>query len=121
LDNEKPILDISGDKSLALWASKKLSLFVIFKFSGDSGGSTPCVVIDEFSPSVLRLSWPLEPSGKVRGELIISLQSASRIISDIDVPELVSGSDFIDPNEAFVLITLPSGDRFWLAEMSRSN
>ena len=87
---------------------------MIFKFSGESGGSTPCV-IDEFSPEVLRLKWSLEPSDTVRGELVISLQGASRIVSDIDVPALVSGSNLIDPNEAFVLVTLPSGDRYWLA------
>lgn len=108
--------DTSGDKSLALWASKKFSLFLIFKLSGNSGGSTVCV-IDEFSSDVLRLSWPGETELTRRGTFIISLQGASRTISEIDATELVSGSDFIDPNERFVRITLPSGDRFWFAMM----
>lgn len=120
MDNAKPALDTSGDKELALWTANRASVFVIFKLSGESGGSTPCV-IDEFSPEVLRLKWSLEPSDTVKGELVISLQGASRIVSDIDVTALVSGSNLIDPNEAFVLVTLPSGDRYWLAMMRPSD
>jgi hypothetical protein len=119
MDTVKLAPDTSGDKKLALWAANKVSVFVIFKLSGESGGSTPCV-IDEFSPEVLRLKWSLEPSDTVRGELVISLQGASRIVSDIDVRALVSGSNLIDPNEAFVLVTVPSGDRYWLAMMRPS-
>ncbi len=117
MSNDRQTLNTSGDKSLALWAEKKCSLFVIFKFPGNSGGSTSCV-IDEFSPAVLRLSWTGETELHRRGELIISIQGASRIITAIDAPALVSGTDFIDPNEPFVLVTLPSGDRYWLV-MSR--
>jgi len=109
----------SGDKSLALWASKKFSLFLIFKLSGNSGGSTVCV-IEDFSSEVLRLSWAGETELNCRGVFILSLQGASRTISDIEVPDLISGSDFIDPNEPFVKITLPSGDRFWLVMMRPS-
>lgn len=105
----------SGDKSLTLWASKKFSLFLIFKLSGGSGGSTVCV-IEEFSSDVLRLSGAGETELR-RGEFILPLQGASRTISDIDVPDLLSGSDFIDPNEPFVKISLRSGDRFWLVMM----
>jgi hypothetical protein len=118
-DHEQPTEDRSGDKSLALWASKKLSLFLIFKLSGNSGGSTVCV-IEDFSFDVLRLSWPGETELGRRGEFIISLHGASRTISEIDVPGLASGSDFIDPNEPFVQVTLPSGDRFWLVMMRPS-
>jgi hypothetical protein len=109
----------SGDKSLELWASKKFPLFLIFKLSGNSGGSTVCV-IEDFSSDVLRLSWAGETELNRRGEFILSLQGASRTISDIDVPDLISGSDFIDPNEPFVKIALPSGDRFWLVMMRPS-
>ena len=109
----------SGDKSLALWASKKFSLFLIFKLSGNSGGSTVCV-IEDFSSDVLRLSWAGETELSRRGELTLSLQGASRTITDIDVPDLISGSDFIDPNEPFVRIILQSGDRFWLVMMRPS-
>jgi hypothetical protein len=109
----------SGDKSLALWASKKFSLFLIFKLSGNSGGSTVCV-IEDFSSDVLRLSWAGETELSRRGEFILSLQGASRTITDIDVPDLISGSDLIDPNEPFVRIILPSGDRFWLVMMRPS-
>lgn len=116
MNNVANILDTSGDKSLALWAAKKFSLFVIFKFSGDSGGSTRCE-IDEFSKAVLRLSWPIEPEGTRRGELVISLKGASRAISATDLGEIVSGHDFIDPHEKFVLITLPSGEKYWLVMM----
>jgi hypothetical protein len=115
--NDLQTLSTSGDKSLSLWAAKKFSLFLIFKLSGNSGGSTSCV-IDDFSADLLRLSWPGENELVRRGELVISLQGASRIISGIDLPELVSGSDFIDPHEPFVLVTLPNNDRFWLV-MSR--
>jgi len=109
----------SGDKSLALWASKKFSLFLIFKLSGNSGGSTVCV-IEDFSSDALRLSWAGETELSRRGEFILSLQGASRTITDIDVPDLISGSDLIDPNEPFVRILLPSGDRFWLVMMRPS-
>ena len=111
--------ETSGDKSLALWASKKFSLFLIFKLVGNSGGSTKCV-IEDFSADALRLSWAGETELHRRGELIISLHGASRTISEIDLPNLVSGSDFIDPNEPFVNIALPSGDRFWLVMMRPS-
>jgi len=60
MDNVKPALDTSGDEKLALWASNRVSIFVIFKLRGESGGSTPCV-IDEFSQEILRLKWSLEP------------------------------------------------------------
>jgi len=109
----------SGDKTLALWASKKLSLFLIFKLSENSGGSTRCV-IEDFSSDVLRLSWAGETDLSRRGEFILSLQGASRTISDIDVPDLISGSDLINPNEPFVRITLPSGGIFWLVMMCPS-
>ena len=109
----------SGDKTLAVWAAKKFSLFLIFKLSGNSGGSTRCI-IENFSSDALRLSWAGETDLSRRGELILSLQGASRTISDIDVPDLVSGSDFIDPNEPFVKIVLPSGERFWLVMMRPS-
>lgn len=118
MNKESPTLSTSVDNKLAFWDSRKRSLFLIFKLSGDSGGSTPCV-IDKFSPEALRLSWSLEPSGKARGELIISLRGAERRISDIDPRELVSGSNLIDSDDAFVLITLPTGDRYWLTVMSR--
>ena len=36
------------------------------------------------------------------------------MVSDIDLPEVVSGADFVNPSEPFVLITLLFGDRFWL-------
>lgn len=113
MTNDVPTLKASGDKSLSLWAAKKFSLFLIFKLSGNSGGSTTCV-IDDLSAEVLKLSWPGENELVRRGELVISLEGSSRIISSIDVPELVSGADFIDPHEPFVLITVPSGDRYWL-------
>src|SRR6266550_329331 len=109
----------SADELLALWASMRLSLFFIFEVPGKSGGSTVCV-IEEFSNDRLRLSWPGETSLSRSGEFIISPKEASRTISDIDVPDLISGSDFIDPNEPFVRITLPSGDRFWLVMMRPS-
>jgi|SRR5882724_249124 len=111
--------NITGDKTLTLWASKRFSLFLIFKLSDNSGGSTRCV-IEEFSSDVLRLSWAGETDLSRRGEFILSLRGASRTISDIDVPDLISGSDFIDPNESFVRITLPSEDRFWLVMMRPS-
>lgn len=100
-------------KLLALWAAKKTSLFMIFKMAKDSGGSTSCV-IDTFSPDALRLSWPGENKSVRRGELVISLQGATPTVSGIDLPEVVSGADFVNPSEPFVLMTLPSGDRFWL-------
>lgn len=115
--SEVQTLNTSGDKSLSLWAANKFSLFLIFKLSGNSGGSTTCV-IDELSADVLRLSWSGENELVRRGEFVISLAGGSRVISAIDAPELVSGADFIDPHEPFVLITLPSGDRYWLV-MSR--
>lgn len=108
----------SSDEWLALWASKKFGLFLIFKLSGGSGGSTACV-IEEFSSNVLRLSWAGETE-LIRGEFILALQGASRTISDIDTLDLVSGSGFIDPNEPFVRITLPTGDRFLLVMMRPS-
>ena len=77
-------------------------------------------VIENFSPDLLRLSWSGETELSRRGELIISLQGASRTISEIDVPDLASGSDFIDSNEPFVRVTLPSGDRFWFVMMRPS-
>ncbi len=109
----------SGDKTLALWASKKFSLFLIFKLSENSGGSTRCV-IEDLSSDVLRLSWAGETDLSRRGEFILSLKGASLTISAIDVPDLISGSDFINPNEPFVRIVLPSGDRFWLVMMQPS-
>jgi len=60
------------------------------------------------------LSWPGEFESVRGGEFVISLQGASRTVSGIDVAELVSGADFINHSENFVLITLLSGDRFWL-------
>ena len=114
----KAMEETSGDKSLALWASKKFSLFLVFRLSGNSGGSTVCV-IEDFSSDVLRLSWPGETE-LIRGELILSLKGASRTIADID-PDLISGSDFISFNEPFVKIILPSGDRFWLVTMHPSD
>ncbi len=81
----------SADELLALWASRRLSLFFIFEVPGKSGGST--------------------------GEFIISVKEASRTISDIDVSDLISGSDFIDRKEPFVRITFPSGETHWLVMM----
>jgi len=98
---------------LGLWAAEKTSLFMIFKVSKDSGGSTSCV-IDTLSPDSLRLSWPGEDKYIRRGEVVISLEGASCTVSGINLPELVSGADFVNPSEPFVLITLASGDRFWL-------
>jgi hypothetical protein len=106
-------LDTVADKLLSSWAAEKSSLFMIFKIAKDSGGSTSCV-IDKFSSHLLRLSWPGQHELLRRGEFVLSLIGASRTISGIDPPELVSGADFINPSEPFVLITLPSGDRFWL-------
>ena len=51
------------------------------------------------------------------GEFIISLKEASRTISDIDVSDLISGSDFIDSKEPFVRITFPSGETYWFVMM----
>ena len=115
-DNEQFNGKQSGDKTLALWAAKKFSLFLIFKLSDNSGGSTKCV-IEDFSADVLRVSWAGETEASRRGELILSLQGTSRTISDIDVPDLMSGTDFIDRNEPFVRIILPSGARFWFVMM----
>jgi len=92
--------DRSADELLALWASRRLSLFFIFGVPGKSGGSTVCV-IEEFSNDRLRLSWPGETNLSRPGEFIISLKEASRTISDIDVSDLISGSDFIDSKEPF--------------------
>jgi len=106
----------SADELLALWASRRLSLFFIFEVPGKSGGSTVCV-IEEFSNDRLRLSWPGETDLGRPGEFIISLKEASRTISDIDVSDLISGSDFIDRKEPFVRITFPSGETHWLVMM----
>jgi hypothetical protein len=117
MDNEQPETKNSADKSLALWAAKKFRLFLIIEMSENSGGSTSCV-IDELSPDVLRLSWLSETEVR-RGELIISLKGASRTIAGMDTKPLC-GSDYIDPHEPFVCITLPNNDRFWLVMMRPS-
>ena len=113
------VTDIPVEKMLTWWASKKLSLFLIFKLSEGSGGSARCV-IEDFSSEVLRLSWAGETDLNRRGEFILALKGASLTTSNIEVGELVSGSDFIDPNEPFVRITLPSGNTFWLVMMRPS-
>ena len=91
-------------------------MFCISESPGKSGSSTVCV-IEEFSNDTLRLSWPGETNLSRRGESIILLKEASRTISDIDDSDLISGSDFIDRNEPFVRITLPSGETHWLVMM----
>jgi hypothetical protein len=107
-----------GDQSLALWAAKKFRLFLIMELSDSSGGSTSCV-IDEFSSDLLRLSWPSETENH-RGELVVSLRGASRTIDTIGARKLVSGSNYFDPNEPFVCVTLPNGDKLWLVMMRPS-
>jgi hypothetical protein len=109
MGKEQPDTNNSADKSLALWAAKKFRLFLIIEMSENSGGSTSCV-IDEFVSDVLRLFWPSETDVR-RGELIISLKGASRTIAGMDIKPLC-GSDYIDPHEPFVCITLPNKDRF---------
>jgi len=105
----------SVDELLVLWASEKLSLFLIFQRTGKYGGSNVCV-IEDLSDEALRLSWSGETELVRRGELLIPLEGAAKTISDIDV-SLLTVSDFINPNEPFVRIALPSGETYWLVMM----
>jgi hypothetical protein len=106
----------SVDELLVLWASEKLSLFLVFQRAGKYGGSNVCI-IEDLSDQTLRLSWSGETELHRRGELLIPLEGAAKTISDIDVSLLASVSDFINPNEPFVRIALPSGEIYWLVMM----